>query len=100
MAEAAVAAIALLIIEDGPEQLRAVEIRPESLGDVQLRVSNLPQEEVADAHLARRTNQQIRVGRIRGSEAGCEQLFIHAEGIEVAFAACGLNDAVDGVQDF
>ena len=46
-------------------KLAAPEIRPESFGDVQFRVSNLPQEEVADAHLARRTNQQIGVGRTR-----------------------------------
>ena len=39
-------------------------------------------------------------GELAVVEAGCEQLFIHAQGIEASFAAGGLDDAVDGVQNF
>ena len=62
-------ALPALKIQDGPEQLRPIEIRPQSIGDVELGISDLPEQEVADAHFARRADQQIRFRKTRGIEA-------------------------------
>src|SRR5689334_17011592 len=50
--DAAVPALALLIGDDGLEQIPPAEVGPEPLGDPDLGVRDLPQQEVADAHLA------------------------------------------------
>src|SRR5208283_2002473 len=52
-ADAAVAALAALEVSDGLEQMNAPEVRTEPLGDKDLGVGNLPQQEVRDAELAR-----------------------------------------------
>src|SRR6187402_86673 len=52
LSNAAVAAVAALEFNDAFEQMQAAEVRPEEVGDVKLRVGNLPEEEVGDAHFA------------------------------------------------
>src|SRR5690349_14402168 len=49
--DAAVAALALLIGDDGLEQIPPPEIGPQPFGHPDLRVRDLPQQEVADPHL-------------------------------------------------
>src|SRR5688500_1434250 len=61
--DAAVPALAALVLEDGLEQLAAPEVRPERVGDPDLRVGDLPQQEVRDAHLAGGADQQVGVDR-------------------------------------
>src|SRR2546423_523375 len=66
--DAAVPAVALLVGDDGFEQMAAAEVGPQRLGDPDFGVRNLPQQEIADAHLAARPNQQIGIrlaGRIQ-----------------------------------
>src|SRR5437016_1708082 len=48
----AVAAFALLIIDHRIEQVPGTKVGPERLGDPDLRIGDLPQEKIADAHLA------------------------------------------------
>src|ERR671918_1861084 len=55
-------ALAALILENRLEQIAAREVRPQHGDDVQLRVRELPEEEVRDPLLARGANEQIRVG--------------------------------------
>src|SRR5690606_38784772 len=45
-----------------------LEIRPEHVGKIKLGVSQVPQQEVTDALLARRANQQIRHREITNTE--------------------------------
>ena len=52
------------------------EVGPERLGDVQFRVGDLPEQEIADAHLAGRADQQIGIGTGGGVEAGRDQVFV------------------------
>ena len=66
--DAAVAALALLIGEHGLEQVPAAEVGPQRVGDVDLGVGDLPQQVVADAHLAARADQQIGIGLAGGVE--------------------------------
>ena len=51
-----------LKIENGAQQLEAIEIGPERVGNVKLGVSNLPEEEIADAHFAGSADEQIGLG--------------------------------------
>src|SRR5262245_60800335 len=55
----AVAALALLIIDDGLQELSLAEVRPERLGHPDLGVGDLPEQEVADAQLTGGANQQV-----------------------------------------
>src|SRR5439155_12597500 len=60
--DAAVPAIALLVRNDCFEEVAPPEIGPQRFADPNLRVGNLPEQEVADAHLAARADQQIGIG--------------------------------------
>ena len=60
--DAPVPSISFLIGENSLEQMAAAKIGPQSVGDPNLGVCNLPQQEVADAHLAARADEQIGIG--------------------------------------
>src|SRR5712664_969997 len=60
-ANATVTALAFLEFQQGLQQPRAVEIRPEGFCDENLRIRNLPEQKIAHAHLAAGTDQQIGV---------------------------------------
>src|SRR5918996_5219977 len=66
--DAAEASRPLLEVADRFEEVLTIEVRPEDRGEPQLRVGNLPQEEVRDPLLSARADQQIRrrhVGRVQ-----------------------------------
>src|SRR5579859_4320480 len=65
-ADATVAAVALLEFEEGFEQARTVEVRPQGVGHKNFRVGDLPEQEVADAHFAAGANEQIGIGEAGG----------------------------------
>src|SRR5215510_14837362 len=50
--QAAEPSLAFLIIDDGGENVRAAEIGPQRIRHINLRVSDLPQQEITHAHLA------------------------------------------------
>src|SRR5215472_9784508 len=56
-----VAALALLKLHQRFEQPRAVEIRPQRVRYENLRIGDLPEQKIADAQLATRSNQQVGV---------------------------------------
>jgi hypothetical protein len=72
-AEAALAAVEVL--ECRIEGCR-VEIRPELVGEIQLRVGQIPQQKVADAALAARTDEQIRLGQAAKLERRIDALLV------------------------
>ena len=51
--------LAALVIEQGPFQGIGIEVGPEHIGDVDFRVGQLPQQEVADPVFAAGADQQI-----------------------------------------
>ena len=78
--DAAVAAVPLLVVDHRFEQVAAPEIRPQHVGDVDLRVRDLPEQEVADAHLAARADEQVGIGLAGGVEQVAEPLLVEAAG--------------------
>jgi hypothetical protein len=66
--DAAKAALATSIVFQRRDQFRFAEIRPKGVGDVDLGVGNLPEQEVADAQLAAGAHQQVGIrntGRVK-----------------------------------
>ena len=70
------AALAALIVEQGIEQGRLIEIGPQHIGDVDFGVGELPQQEIADAPLATGADQQIRIALTSGVQLGGKLLLI------------------------
>jgi hypothetical protein len=64
------AALAALVVEQGRQQGRLIEIGPEHIGDVQLGVGQLPEQEVADPLLTAGADQQVGIGLAGGVELG------------------------------
>src|SRR5665213_1070640 len=72
VAEAAVAAVAALVIGEGFEQMDAAKVGPEPVGDEDLGVGDLPEQEVRDALLAAGANDQIGVRHVRRVEGAAD----------------------------
>jgi len=78
--DAAVAAIALLVGDDGFEEMTAAKIRPERVGHPDFRIGDLPQQEVAHPHLAARADKEIRIGLAGRIEKVGEVLLVEVVG--------------------
>ena len=98
--DAAEPAVAALVIKDRSKKLRLREVGPQRLGDVQLGVCDLPQEEVTDAHFPGRADQKIRIGHVRGVQVRRDCLFVYLDAIGGSVSARIIQDGVDGVYDF
>src|SRR5262245_33026955 len=68
------AALAPLVVLQCLDELLLAEVGPERLGDVDLRIRPLPEEEIRHSHLAAGADQQIRVGHAGSGEVGREDL--------------------------
>jgi len=73
--EAAVATLALLKGNDGFVQVPFFEIRPECVGDPDLRIRDLPEKKIADSQFAARADQEVRIRLAGGVEILSEVLF-------------------------
>ena len=98
-AETAVAAFAFLKINQGFEKFRAGKIRPESFGDVNFGVGDLPEQKIADAHFAAGADEQVGIGEAGGIEMLGDGLFVglergHAVGADL------VEHGVEGVYQF
>jgi len=101
----------VLVGVDGFEKMEAVEVWPEAVGDEDLGVGDLPEEEVRDALFAGGADDQVWVGHVRSVEgAGDAGLIEGLEGartkeiIDGTAAGVGFGreigkDAADGVDD-
>ena len=78
--QTAVAPLALLVVDQRVEQARARKIRPQSFGDVNFGVGDLPEKKIADAHFAAGANQKIGIGQARGVQMLGDRLLVHAKG--------------------
>src|SRR5512134_174367 len=54
---------------------RGIEVGPQRLGEVELGVGELPQQEVADALLAAGADEEVRLGRVAHGEIRSEHFF-------------------------
>ena len=72
---------ALLEIENGFEQIGSTEVGPQRIGDVDLGIGDLPQQKIADAHFARRSDEQVGIGRPGRVEVCRDRLLIESQTI-------------------
>src|SRR5258706_14294320 len=75
LAGAPEAPLALAVPVDRLVECHGIEVRPQAVGEKELRVGELPKEKIADALLAAGADEQIRLGRIRHREIRREVLF-------------------------
>src|ERR1017187_6949185 len=97
--QAAKPSMSAMIFFERFKKLRLAKIRPQRRRDDQLRVRNLPQQKIADAHFAARADQQIGIGPVSRVQMLRENFFGDVLGIKFA----GLRffrDAARGVHDF
>src|SRR5688572_21119172 len=80
LARAAEAPLALAVRRDRLVERRAVEIGPQRLGEIELGVGKLPEQEVGDALLAPGADEKIGLGRIAHREIRRERGFVHRPG--------------------
>src|SRR6476469_1514263 len=61
-----------------------VEVRPELVDEDELRVGHLPKQEIRDAQLAARPDQQVGIGQVRGVQVGGEDVLVDVRGVDTA----------------
>src|SRR5579885_621501 len=71
-----VAALAAAVVGDRLFEVAAPEIRPQRLGEDELGIGALPQQEIADALLAAGADQQVRVGQIGGEQVAGDRRLV------------------------
>ena len=86
-AQAAVAAVALLVRQYGLEEVRSREVGPKRFRDVELGVGDLPQQKIADAHFARSADEEVGIGNRGRVEVACDGGFVDCERVQAAIAA-------------
>src|SRR5687767_13613403 len=90
--------LAALEVRDCVEELALPEVRPQGVGDVDLRVRDLPEKEIADAHLAARANEQIGVGNSGRPEMRGHERLVDVVGIDF-LASYAASDGSHRVRD-
>src|SRR5919198_6713855 len=79
---AAEAAAAARIVLQGGAEIRLAEVGPEGVDEDELGVRELPEQEVGDAELARRADQQVRIRHVGLVQAGRERLLVDVAGFD------------------
>src|SRR5689334_10218396 len=95
--QAAEAALALLKGFDGLQQWCAAEGGPEGLGDGDLGVGDLPQQEVRQAHLARGANNEVEFGQAVGVEVARNRALVDLQVLDAAVARGLIDERVEAV---
>src|SRR5260370_15708195 len=95
LVQPAVAALTLLKFLDGLEQMGAAEIRPEGLGNVDFGVRRLPEQEVAQAHLAAGADHQIKFAEVARLKVAIDRLLIYVKSIQPAVARGRSHDGLE-----
>src|SRR5262245_20917764 len=90
----AVTAVALLVREDRLEQMTLPEVAPQRLGDPDLCVGDLPEQEIAHSHFAARPNEQIGIWLTGGIEEARKARFVELFSANALGQRpfCGLDD--------
>lgn len=76
--------LASTVLFDRLQQLLAREVRPEGFSKVKFRISHLPEQKIADAHLATGPDQQVRVRDRMGIEGSVNIRFREIFGLQPA----------------
>src|ERR1700760_986090 len=78
------APLALRKVLERLREMHPGEFRPEHLGEIQLRISEVPQQKVADALLAASADEQIRVGDAGKRKPGADGRRVDIFGADAA----------------
>ena len=70
------AALAALVLAHRVEEVLAAEVGPQHVGEDELAVGQLPQQEVGDAVLARRADHEVGVGHLGVVEVAADRLLV------------------------
>src|SRR2546426_3193137 len=70
------APFAPLVVEQGQQGLAPTEVWPERGREVHLRVGELPEQEVADARLAARSDEEVWIREPVGGEIAFQEVFV------------------------
>ena len=73
------------------EQMGPAEIGPEGLGDVNFRIRELPEKEIAEPHFTARANDEIGIGQIACVEVFADCLLGNFQMVEPAIAGGGFG---------
>ena len=95
---AAETTVSVVKIVDCRIQIGGFEVRPQHIGEVVLRVGGLPQQEVGRADLARRTDDEVGIGHMRGVQVGGDGILGDILRCQLAVLH-PLRDGTDGVFD-
>ena len=76
-----------------------VEVRPQQVGEVQLGVRELPEQEVGDALLAAGADEQVRLRRVRHREERLERLRIGSRRASASASGCAREIAPRRLRD-
>src|SRR5438046_3744938 len=71
------AAVAALVVGDGAIEIRGAEVGPERRRHPELGIGDLPQQEVRDAHLAARADEQVGIRQALGVERAADVRLRH-----------------------
>ena len=82
-------------LRDGLEEIIWAEIWPECRREEKLGIRTLPKEEIADAVLSRRSDNEIRIGEVPG-----EQVLLHGLFVDRCRRDSALQEALDRGQEF
>ena len=72
------------------------EFRPAAIRHPQLGVADLPEQEIADPHFARRTHEQVGIGHAAGVKVIGDRRLIDLDRVELAAAGFAVLSAAVG----
>src|ERR1700686_2960156 len=84
MVQPAIAPLPLLILGNGFEQMYTAEVGPQRWRHVNLGVSQLPKQKVAEPHLTRGAYYQIRIRQVARIKVLADHFFINVEVLDAA----------------
>src|SRR5438552_6047314 len=76
LAGASKAALALPVGGKRRVERRSIEVGPQRVGEIELRIRQLPEEKIADALLPSGANEQVRLGRIAHRQVGPQRRLV------------------------
>src|SRR5216117_3155780 len=70
------AALALPVRGKRRVERRSIEVGPQRVGEIELRIRQLPEEKIADALLPSGADEQVRLGRVAHRQVGRERRLV------------------------
>ena len=71
-----VATLALLVVVDSLVEVFVAKVGPQQVGEIELGIGCLPEQEVADTQFAAGTDEEVGVGIVAGGEVATQCLLV------------------------